>query len=1291
MIKRQSKPSLKLLWLILLLLLLPLPIAFALDSQSAENEDSGDSTAIYSEIPNTISSPEGLFASDGLESAPADEQANNEAEEFEDKKDEEGSSSNPFNELDSINPPEDDPLSAMALDVIDEANFLNVNVGMDYEDLLLNGGPPSVSTHDEIYDGRILIDLSKHILSGSGFTVYNNRIVFEEYASEHIYEIRSASVEIENIIFRQGVVTDVLLNNVVLDASRSTGAAIAVAGGASVVMHLKGDSYLRGATDYSALEVREGGSLTIKSSGRDNTLTAEGGYSGAGIGANANLASSGSIKLEGGTINAVGGINSPGVGGGYDGSNTSIDISGDVVTLNSKTTPALSNNAAAIGGQANASCGSIKISGGIVTAGEVNEESDPGDAAGIGGGSNSTGGTISISGGNVKVRGHSGIGSGYAGKLDKVEITAGVINAFGYAGAGIGSGAEEASVDEIIISGGEIYARSENGGAGIGSGSNSPLKKLDISGGDSSPIIISIAWADYAAGIGVGSNSSRYASGEIAISGGFFYISGGSYGSGIGGGYNSCPVNIEISGGIINSGIINSSTLPGGTGIGGIWIYSDDDSVYSTISISGGQIISRGDGIGAGIGTKNDRITISGNAFVNASNISDSVQGSPGIRVIGSGYVVIEGDAEVQAMGGRGAAGIGSGKGETGGDISISGDSKVTAESENLGAGIGSGENSQAGGIAISESAEVYATGGAGGAGIGSGHESPAGGSVAISGSARVTATGGTFAAGIGSGEFSDFGDILISGNPTVTASGGEGGSGIGSGSGGTYTGNINILSGTVAASAIASTLPSAGIGGKNFTGNVEIGAASHIKAYSPGWYADDSGMTYSIAAIQSNSISGDGFFVNAIFPSFYSHIEPLTVAASQSSPEHRIELPSGYKAFAYTTGGSSSTDSVYLEETQNLPTRYIATLDADALTLGLNSKNSVHASQARFIDNLSLNTKTETEAYLSLLSITRIMGNNVSGRIDYWPALAQASRESTLSWGASDMSLTPSTILRSVTGLQPNTLHYAQAYLSTDEMPGGEPISLPLSFSTRPKILAADAGIASWVANPAGSNAPPVLSVPFSFSYVVGNIGIDIITVSVDRQTILIRDNGIMSPGWSLDEDAGVFSGSIVGLEPDVEYDIGAFISNSEGDSTSLVNKYAFKDPTITATVPVKIIFAAFQSNAGDVTSPEYQVTNLSAYPVRVSIASFNPSAESLPLPELQDLSLIMKITGGAPPSDIALFSSGSGASNQPLGTFQEQNGAFSFMINGRYEGVFTKYHSRPKFILELLFELDV
>ncbi|MDR3851904.1 MAG: S-layer homology domain-containing protein [Gemmiger sp.] len=184
-----------------------------------------------------------------------------------------------------------------------------------------------------------------------------------------------------------------------------------------------------------------------------------------------------------------------------------------------------------------------------------------------------------------------------------------------------------------------------------------------------------------------------------------------------------------------------------------------------------------GAGIGGGKGGSGGTITIHG-GNVTATG-GENAAGIGGGNNGSGGTVTIHGGS-VKANGGEKAAGIGGGKGGSGGTITIHG-GNVTATCGSLAAGIGGGWKGPAD-TTTTHSGSVTATGGQDAAGIGGGYRG-SGGTITIHGG-EVIANGGDYGAGIGGGYSGSGGTITIHGG-SVKANGGEGAAGIGGGDGG--------------------------------------------------------------------------------------------------------------------------------------------------------------------------------------------------------------------------------------------------------------------------------------------------------------------------------------------------------------------------------------------------------------------------------------------------------------------------------------------------------------------------
>ncbi len=268
--------------------------------------------------------------------------------------------------------------------------------------------------------------------------------------------------------------------------------------------------------------------------------------------------------------------------------------------------------------------------------------------------------------------------------------------------------------------------------------------------------------------------------------------------------------------------------------------------------------------VASGTVTIGSRVTVSGEVhLILADGASLTANGGINVAENNSFTVYAQSVGEkmgtLTATGGQDAAGIGGGKGGSGGTITIHG-GNVTATGGDFAAGIGGGGWKGSGGTITIHGGKVTATGGSYAAGIGGG-DSGSGGTVTIHGGS-VTATGGGSGAGIGGGKDGSGGTITIhSGN--VTATGGHDAAGIGggySGSGGTITihgGNVTA-SGGIGAAGIGGGYHGSGSTITIHGGTVKaIGGEEAAGIGGGGW--EGSGGTITINGGGVNATGGDG------------------------------------------------------------------------------------------------------------------------------------------------------------------------------------------------------------------------------------------------------------------------------------------------------------------------------------------------------------------------------------------------------------------------------------------------
>ena len=411
----------------------------------------------------------------------------------------------------------------------------------------------------------------------------------------------TVTIEAEN----KGDKVEVKFENVNIDASSRSEAAVSVTGKGDTNIELDGSNKLQSGRDHAGLEHNKtdtSGKLTIQdSNGTAGSLDATGGLYGAGIGGGD--AQNGQVTITGGDITATAGSTA----GSYQTSGGGAGIGGG-------------NGGAGKGGK-----GDVEITGGTITATGVY-------GAGIGGGQ-SADGDVTISGGTIKKAeslspsnpGGAGIGGGYYGD-GRVTITGDAVieeaqGGIQSAGIGGGQGADgvveisgNARIDKVI---GGDYA------AGIGSGlgeSGAPCNgKVTIK--DNAKI--GLAQGGFgAAGIGGGyyysneydDDDSTSGVGNIIIEGNTTVNAVGGLGAaGIGNGVNAIDLNDST----VNQITIrsNETGTPTVNATGGVSGFDEDLKK----NLPGGA------GIGSGAGDAKANITLEGKVTITATAGKDNV------------------------------------------------------------------------------------------------------------------------------------------------------------------------------------------------------------------------------------------------------------------------------------------------------------------------------------------------------------------------------------------------------------------------------------------------------------------------------------------------------------------------------------------------------------------------------------------------------------------------------------------------------------------------------------------
>ena len=464
-----------------------------------------------------------------------------------------------------------------------------------------------------------------------------------------------------------------------------------------------------------ALRVKGSGSLTARLEDQYNF-----GLKAAGIGGNPGE-SAGLVEIEDGTVKVLSSvqyskIEGAVIGAGKDGTCAGVTISGGTVTA---TAEAPNIDAAGIGSGASSAAGKsscpVRITGGTVSV--SSKATGPNQGAAIGGGFQSNSDVI-ISGGAVKVE-HSGK-DGTGSKI------------------GAGTGAEKAT-NSLTIAGGKFADKD----ASI---KNNKVYGAKISNG-------------YALQENSGSDKDEYPF-EVINPTGDFAVSGGKLGEDYTYKNNVLTVKTE-----------KALTI-------GMSVFADDAFTYDNVLEPSKEVKN---------GTKTDRIVIDPGASKTANVTLDGaaidMSGTYGAAALSTAsgkanVTLAEGSTNV-LLGGGDAAGLSVGAG----GIELNGAGSLYAAGDNGGAGIGSGEGETAGDIAIAASTTgtIFALGGLNGAGIGSGSSGHMG-DISIAGG-TVHARGRVNGAGIGTGMNGSAGIISIS-NGEVNARAAEGGAAIGTGDG---------------------------------------------------------------------------------------------------------------------------------------------------------------------------------------------------------------------------------------------------------------------------------------------------------------------------------------------------------------------------------------------------------------------------------------------------------------------------------------------------------------------------
>lgn len=575
-------------------------------------------------------------------------------------------------------------------------------------------------------------------------------------------------------------------------------------------------------------------------------------------------------------------------------------------------------------------------------------------------------------------------------------------------------------VDVIIGGTGKLIAKGGVTGAGIGSTARmSGTNNLVINSGE-----ITATGGAYGAGIGLGSASSsipgNWCIGAISINGGIVVATGGNYGAGIGSGQTSGEGNaVNINSININNATVTASSLEDGAGIG------SGETSYNAVYRSTG-----------GITVTNSSLTVSSarQSGIGTGRTWENAQVSLGDLKITGGMVN-------STAGGYGA-GIGSSS--VSGGVSIIGDiilknTLVTSTGGSGGAGIGTGmtQNAQSSSSSTIRSivisgGEVISTGGYNGAGIGLGDTTNESSENRIEKieitDAKVKATGGTRGAGIGTGAVFTGADMTDS----------------------IRVETIRLNSGEITAIGSSTT---SGIGkGRNDVStfmpvtSLTIGESAKVTAVA--------GSVQPISGIQS--VTGKmmaGYVSNSTYPFNQNESTSLEIRLPGSAEKQVMELPKGYRGFAYSTKSSVSETNVIAKNSASkiVGIFYYTQSDRDIV---LKPVSNNFQSQSLMVDPIvvlgtlsATNISTTTADIKSTGHVFHLAGMAEETAFHLDTQSSMVTKRSYL-WGNE---LNPYTA--NLSGLGPNTRYFYQSYLKSELGEAVQATPATSFFVTKPEF----------------------------------------------------------------------------------------------------------------------------------------------------------------------------------------------------------------------------------------------
>ncbi len=189
--------------------------------------------------------------------------------------------------------------------------------------LLLFAGLPVSALADtwDISNGDIIVNAGsggQTVTQGGGAAVEDNAPVIKGSSTENTVTINAEKDQTANVT----------LSGANIDVSSAGKAAVSTTGEGNVNIELNGSNALKSGHSHAGLEKNNDGNLTIQDKDKDGSLNAKGGQDGAGIGGGSSGAGS-DITITGGKVTARGGNYGAGIGGGCYGYGNNITVSGD--------------------------------------------------------------------------------------------------------------------------------------------------------------------------------------------------------------------------------------------------------------------------------------------------------------------------------------------------------------------------------------------------------------------------------------------------------------------------------------------------------------------------------------------------------------------------------------------------------------------------------------------------------------------------------------------------------------------------------------------------------------------------------------------------------------------------------------------------------------------------------------------------------------------------------------------------------------------------------------------------